>query len=111
MVGKNQKVYPHEFANWKILPAVKAEVAKRLSAEGYTNKDIAKILSAAPSCISQYINGSRGNGFQIPKSVDPMLNEFVEILKGNNSDGILFYGITQICNEIMRQHYAWDKLD
>ena len=111
VVNKNQKTYPHEFATWKVLPAVKAEVARRLSKEGMNLREISELLSSTRSCISQYLTGARGNGFDIPQDLDPMFTEFVNVLKKDNSDDILFYGTTQICNEIMRQHYNWDKLD
>lgn len=111
VINKGQKVYPHELATWKIMPAVKAEVARRLSGEGYSNAEISRLLDSAQSCISQYIHGQRGNGFEIPKSVDPMFREFINMLKKDNSDEVMFYGVAQICNEIMRQHYGWDKLD
>ena len=111
VINNTKKTYPQDLANFRILPAIKAEVARRLSEEGYTNVAIAEILDSTPSCVSQYINKHRGNKYDLPENLDEMFSEFINVLKEDNSDEILFYGITQICNEIMRQHYNWDKLD
>lgn len=110
-MNKNQKVYPHEFATWKILPAVKAELARHLNEDGLSVEEIADILEATKSSIYQYLRGERGNGYEIPEAITPMFKSFIQMLKQDSSDDILFFGITQICNEVMRQHYGWDDLE
>lgn len=111
ITNRNQKIYPYEFATWKILPAVKAELSRRMLEDGLKVKDICEILGATSSSVYQYLRRERGNNFDIPETMDPMFKTVIKMLKNDSSDDVLFYGVTQICNEIVRQHYGWDSLD
>lgn len=111
VINKNQKVYPHELATWKILPAVKAELARKLNEDGMSVEEIANLLEATKSSIYQYLRGDRGNQFDIPVDVDPMFHALIGMLKEDGSDDVLFFGVTQICNEVMRMHYGWNSLE
>ncbi|PKL64629.1 MAG: transcriptional regulator [Methanomicrobiales archaeon HGW-Methanomicrobiales-3] len=45
---------------WEVLPAIKAAIAAELVRSGITQAEAARMLSMAPSAVSQYLSGKRG---------------------------------------------------
>jgi len=45
---------------WEILPAIKAAIAAELVRQGASQVEAARMLSMAPSAVSQYLSGKRG---------------------------------------------------
>ena len=54
-------IYPHEFIARTAISSVKAEIAKSLNSNGFSQKDIAELMDSQISAVSQYINGQRGS--------------------------------------------------
>lgn len=50
---------PCEQAVKEKVPKIKAELAKRLKAEGKSQREIAKILEVTEAAVSQYLSGKR----------------------------------------------------
>ena len=101
-------VFPCELITWKILPAVKAQMVKKLKKEGLTQKQTAKLLRVTESSVSQYVSGKRGYDFKIPERFVPLLDIALDEIKEDNKDAIIVYAMNQICNEIVKSNEAWE---
>jgi len=61
-------VYPHEFIARTAISSVKAEIAKSLNSNGFSQKDIAELMDSQISAVSQYINGQRGSSYPLSEN-------------------------------------------
>ena len=52
-------VLPCEIAANKIVPAIKAKLARKLKKNGMKQKEIAKLLGVTNAAVSQYLSGKR----------------------------------------------------
>ena len=79
--------FPCELVVWKILPAVKSRLARKLKDKGMKQKDIAEMLDITEAAVSQYLSGKRAKDFKIPESSEPMLDVVSEAIgQGKNQD-------------------------
>jgi uncharacterized protein len=98
--------FPCELVVWKILPAIKARLARQLKDKGMKQKDIAKILDSTEAAISQYLSGKRAADFKIPKEVAGSLDIVSEEISKGSNQKVLQFGICQICKEIRTKGLA-----
>ncbi len=56
---------PCEQAAKEKVPKIKAELARKLKAEGKSQKEIAKVLDVTEAAISQYLSGKRAKAKQL----------------------------------------------
>jgi len=54
------KKAPCQTIVWDILPAIRAAIAAELVKNGVSQMDVARMLDATPSAVSQYLTGKRG---------------------------------------------------
>lgn len=52
-------VLPCEIAAKKIVPSIKANLARKLKKKGLKQKEIAKVLGVTNAAVSQYLSGKR----------------------------------------------------
>lgn len=52
-------VLPCEIAANKIVPSIKAKLAKKLKKSGMKQKEIARLLGVTTAAVSQYLSGKR----------------------------------------------------
>jgi len=52
---------PRPITEEKLLPLVRARLAKRLSDIGFRAKEISAVLNVTPAAVTQYLKGKRGN--------------------------------------------------
>lgn len=101
--------FPCELVVWKVLPAIKAQIAKNLKKKGMRQKKIAEVLDLTEPAISQYLSGKRATDFEISEDMKQML-EIVseEIAKGKNPK-VLKFGVCQVCKEIRKRGDACES--
>ena len=73
---------PQEIEVWYILPAIRSEIAKMIFEKGLKQKDTAKILGIANSCVCQYLKNKRANEIvfddNIKKEIKKSCDKLVE---------------------------------
>ncbi len=62
----------------RIIPLLRAWVAKRLTKQGFRVKDIATVLSITPAAVTQYIKGRRGGNLNELARFESVLEMLVE---------------------------------
>jgi predicted transcriptional regulator/bacterioferritin (cytochrome b1) len=62
----------------RMIPLVRAWVAKRLAKQGFRVKDISKALGITPAAVSQYVKGRRGRGLKDLDKFGSMLTGLLE---------------------------------
>jgi predicted transcriptional regulator len=72
---------PQEIEVWYLLPALRREIAMRLKSEGYSQKDIAKLMDITPAAISQYLHNKRAKKLDIEIEHSIIDNAVKEIQK------------------------------
>jgi uncharacterized protein len=101
--------FPCELVVWKILPAVKSRLARKLKDKGMKQKDIAEMLDITEAAVSQYLSGKRAKDFKIPESSEPMLDVVSEAIGQGKNQDVLMYGICQICRDIRTKGHACEE--
>ena len=98
--------FPCELVVWKILPAIKAKIARNLKEKDMKQKDIAKVLDITEAAVSQYLSGKRAFDFKISEELDDMINIVSEAMAKGKHQQVIKYGVCQICKEIRTKGYA-----
>ncbi len=91
-----------EIVAQKILPAVKAELARTMKKEGITQRKIAKALNLTEAAVSQYLSGKRAREYEIPETIKPMFPVVAKAISKQQNKEMLQYGIGEICKEIRK---------
>jgi uncharacterized protein len=100
--------FPCELVVWKILPAIKAQIARNLKEKEMKQKDIAKVLDSTEAAVSQYLSGKRASEFKIPARMNDMLEIVSKAVAEGKNPKVLQYGICQVCKEIRTKGMACD---
>ena len=100
-------VYPHEFVARTAIASVKAELAKSLNSNGFSQKDIADLMDSQVSAVSQYINGQRGDSYPLSESTMSMVSAVSEAIRKEPTAELLKFGVYQICNKIIEEEYGY----
>lgn len=90
--------FPQEVITWKVLPAIRAKLAKRLKEKGLTQKEIAEILGLTAPAVSQYMSGKRAADFTIGEAYDRYMDKALKYIE-NKPDKSRKY-IQKICDKI-----------
>ncbi len=78
---------------WKVIPAIRRELAVALTRKGIKKKEVANLLGITPAALSQYLTGKRGKT-ELPKWAVEKIREYARIHE--------CYDICEICMEIRR---------
>jgi len=62
----------------RMIPLLRAWVAKRLAKQGFRVRDIASVLSITPAAVTQYVKGRRGGNSKGLKRFESVLDVLVE---------------------------------
>ena len=100
-------VYPHEFIARTVIASVKAEIAKSLNSNGFSQKDIAELMDSQISAVSQYINGQRGSSYPLSEGTMEMISAVSEAIQQEPTEELLKFGVYQICNKIIEEEYGY----
>ena len=98
--------FPCELVVWRILPAIKANIARNLKDKGMKQKDIASALDLTEAAVSQYLSGKRAKDFKVPEEMNDMINLVSDAISKGKNQEILMYGICQVCKEIRAKGMA-----
>jgi len=104
-------IFPHEFIAKTAIHSVKANLAKELVNRGMTQKDIAVLFDSQTSTISQYIGGTRGNNYELNSETTRLLNLVCDAIINNPEQDLVTYGISQICDHIIKEEYGFHFRD
>ncbi len=91
---------PQEIEIWYVLPAIRKELAKAMSAKGMKQNEIARILSLAESAVSQYLKEKRAMEIEFDSEIKQEIGKSAEKIIADNSQ--LMTELRRIC-EIARQ--------
>ena len=104
-------IFPHEFIAKTAIHSVKANLAKGLVSRGMTQRSIAELLESQTSTISQYIGGTRGTTYSLSDSTIKLMSLVCDAIIGNPEKQIVTYGISQICDHIIKEEYGFHFRD
>ncbi len=91
---------PQEIEVWYVLPAIRKELAKAMSAKGIRQKEIARLLNTAESAVSQYLKEKRAMEIEFDSEIKQEIVKSAEKIIIDNSQ--LMTEMKRIC-EIARQ--------
>ena len=100
-------IYPHEFIARTAISSVKAEIAKSLNSNGFSQKDIAELMDSQISAVSQYINGQRGSSYPLSENTMTLVSAVSEAIRNEPSVELLKFGVYQICNKIIEEEFGY----
>ena len=75
--------FPCEIIVWKVLPAIRSQLAVELAKQGLPQREIAKKLDITEAAVSQYINKKRAQEFKIDEK---LVKDFTEAAKKLSED-------------------------
>ena len=104
-------IFPHEFIAKTAIHSVKANLAKELVSRGMTQRSIADLLESQTSTISQYIGGTRGNTYELSESTTRLMSLVCDAIINDPEQEIVTYGISQICDHIIKEEYGFHFRD
>jgi len=73
--------FSQEIITWKVLPAIRAKLARRLLEKGLTQREVAEILGLTAPAVSQYLSGKRASDFQISADYDRHLDKVLKYVE------------------------------
>jgi len=73
--------FSQEIITWKVLPAIRAKLARKLLEQGLTQREVAEILGLTAPAVSQYLSGKRAADFQISAEYDRYLNKVLKYVE------------------------------
>ena len=62
----------------RMIPMLRAWVAKKLAKQGFRVRDIASVLNITPAAVTQYVKGRRGGGLKVLNRFGSVLDSLVE---------------------------------
>lgn len=82
----------------KVLPAIRATIATKLSEKGFSGREIAKIMGVSPTAVTYYIHKARGKYKITDRKVEKELEKFANALaKGNLTEEEKTQELCKIC--------------
>ncbi len=100
-------IYPHEFIARTAISSVKAEIAKALTSNGFSQKEIAELMDSQISAVSQYINGQRGSSYPLSENTMTLVSAVSEAIRNEPTTELLKFGVYQICNKIIEEEFGY----
>ena len=89
--------FPCEITVWKVLPAIKCQMAIKMKDKGLSQKEISGILQVTEAAVSQYLSGKRANDFEL-KELDNELDDSVDRIIENPK--IFVNEVCDICKKV-----------
>jgi predicted transcriptional regulator len=92
------KKAPCQTIVWDILPAIRAAIAAELVKNGVSQMEVARMLDATPSAVSQYLTGKRGYRIEFEGEIRDSIRVLAERIRAGECPDI----VPEICG-ICRQ--------
>lgn len=96
---------PCEIVVQKVLPAIRAELARILLEEGLPRQQVANKLGLSKAAISQYMSAKRGKDVSFPSEIDEKINELARNLAGSLTGDDAVSNLCNVCKNI--QSSGW----
>lgn len=94
---------PQEIEVWYTIPAVRRELARRLVANGLTQRDVAKKLGVTEAAVSQYLSNKRGAAVEYSAAVQKSLSLATNTIQHTTDESVVRREIQNLVN-IMKEH-------
>lgn len=87
----------------KILPQIRAELARELVRQGLSQKETTEKLKLTPAAVSQYLSNKRGKGIDFPEELNIHISQLALSIKSKEiDDRELIKGVCRLCNEMRK---------
>ncbi len=96
---------PCEIVVQKILPAIRAELARIMLEGGLPQQQVANKLGLSKAAVSQYLSAKRGQDVSFPPEIEDKINELARSLAGNLAPNDSVSGLCTVCRGI--QSSGW----
>jgi uncharacterized protein len=90
---------PCEEALWYILPQIRADLARELTKNGSSQKEVARLLGLTPSAVSQYIHKKRGGKFKTATGYKGYIKKVAKEITDTKSEDEISKLICKCCAE------------
>jgi predicted transcriptional regulator len=75
---------PCQVAHWYLIPAITAELSKRLAKMGMKQSAIAKVLGLTPAAVSNYLKSKRGSELKLSEKVKKRVDSLAKDIHGKS---------------------------
>ena len=96
---------PCEIVVQKVLPAIRAELARIMIEEGLPQQQVANRLGLTKAAVSQYVSAKRGKDISFPPNIEEKINELAKSLAGSLSANDAVTSLCAVCKGI--QSSGW----
>ena len=106
---------PCEIVVQKVLPAIRAELARIMIEEGLPQQQVANRLGLTKSAISQYVSAKRGTNVSFPSDIEENINELARNLIENITPNDAVSNLCAVCKGIQtsgwlcKEHHNKDE--
>ena len=91
---------PCEIVVQKVLPAIRAELARLMLEEGLPQQQVANRLGLSKAAVSQYVSAKRGKDIQFSPATGEKIRELAESLARELSPNDAVTGLCAVCKGI-----------
>lgn len=91
---------PCEIVVQKVLPAIRAELARIMLADGLAQQQVANRLGLSKAAVSQYISAKRGGELTFSPQIQEKINELAQSLAGNLTANDAVSSLCAVCKGI-----------
>ncbi len=96
---------PCEIVVQKVLPAIRAELARIMLEEGLPQQQVANRLGLSKAAVSQYLSAKRGQEVSFPAEIEERINKLARSLAGNLAGDDAVSSLCAVCKGI--QSSGW----
>lgn len=96
---------PCEIVVQRVLPAIRAELARIMLEEGLPQQQVANRLGLSKAAVSQYVSAKRGKDISFPAEIEEKINELAKSLIGDMTPNDAVSNLCAVCKGI--QSSGW----
>ena len=96
---------PCEIVVQKVLPAIRAELARIMLEEGLPQQQVANRLGLSKAAVSQYVSAKRGKDLSFSQDTDEKIRELAKSLAGDLGANDAVGSLCSVCKGI--QSSGW----
>jgi predicted transcriptional regulator len=91
---------PCEIVVQKVLPAIRAELARMMLEEGFPQQQIANRLGLSKAAVSQYVSAKRGKDITFSSDTEEKIRELAKSLAGDLNANDAVSSLCSVCKGI-----------
>lgn len=88
----------------RLMPAIRADLTKRLADQGFRVKDIADALNITQPAVTQYLKGKRGATYKSMKKIDTIIDPLADKLANkirSGQGGLELFELSETAHQLM----------